>query len=139
MFRNNRHNPSSYDSMSDTQIKEWFRQFKDGRVSMDSLSSFSKSSMSKTEENVRSVINKNHRLTMRELEENLGILKIIVSQILTEDLGMSRVIANLFHECLWKIKRILELKLPKISRNPLTKILLSCLLAMKHEFMTTKP
>jgi len=125
--------------MSDTQIKEWFRQFKDGRVSMDSLPSFGKSSMSKTEENVRSVINKNHRLTMRELEENLGILKIIVSQILTEDLGMSRVIANLFHECLWKIKRILELKLPKISRNPLTKILLSCLLAMKHEFMTTKP
>jgi len=125
--------------MSDTQIKEWFRQFKDGRVSMDSLPSFGKSSMSQTEENVRSAINKNHRLTMRELEENLGILKIIVSQILTEDLGMSRVIANLFHECLWKIKRILELKLPKISRNPLTKILLSCLLAMKHEFMTTKP
>lgn len=70
------------DSMSDTQIKEWFRRFKDGRVSVDSDPRFDRSSMSKITENVervRSAIKKNRRLTVRELVEDLGILKAIVS------------------------------------------------------------
>lgn len=85
------------DSMSDTQIKEWFRRFKDGRASVDSDPRSGRPSTSKTAENVervRSAINKNRRLTVRELEEDLGIPKTIVSRILTEDLGMSRVIAK---------------------------------------------
>ena len=39
-------------------------------------------------------MNKNQRLTVRELEEDLGILQTIVSQILTEDLGKKRVAAK---------------------------------------------
>jgi len=85
------------DSMSNTQIKEWFKRFKDGRASVDSDPRSGRPSTSKTAENVervRSAINKNRRLTVRELEEDLGIPKTIVSRILTEDLGMSRVIVK---------------------------------------------
>lgn len=48
------------DSMSDTQIKEWFKWLKDNRASVDSDPRFSRPSMSKTAENVeymRSAIN----------------------------------------------------------------------------------
>ena len=83
------------DSMSDTQIKEWFKRFKDGRISlsMDSDPRFVRPSTSKTVENVERVqaaINENRRLTVRELEEDLAIPKTTIAKILTEDLGMSR-------------------------------------------------
>ena len=44
----------------------------------------------KNVECVRAAINKNWRLTVQELEEALGIPQIIVSEILTEDLGKKR-------------------------------------------------
>ena len=43
---------------------------------------------------MRSAINKNRRLTVQELEEDIEIPKTIVSRILTEDLGMSLLIAK---------------------------------------------
>ena len=85
------------DSMSDTQIKEWFKRFKDGRVSVDSDPRSGRPSTSRTVENVERVqdaINKNCRLTVRELEEDLAIPKTTITKILTEDLGMSRVKEN---------------------------------------------
>jgi hypothetical protein len=39
-------------------------------------------------------INENWRLTLKELEENLGIPWTTVSEILTEDLGMNHVAAK---------------------------------------------
>jgi len=54
-------------------------------------------STSRTPENVKRVqaaIEKNRRLTVRELEEALGIPRTIVSEILTEDLGKKRVAAK---------------------------------------------
>jgi len=85
------------DSMSEAQIKLWYRHFKDGRESVESDRRFGRPSTSRTPENVENVqatINENWRLTVRELEEDLGIARTIVSQILTEDLGKKRVVAK---------------------------------------------
>jgi plasmid maintenance system antidote protein VapI len=52
---------------------------------------------SRTPENVKRVqaaIKENRRLTVRELEEALGIPRTIVSEILTEDLSKKRVAAK---------------------------------------------
>lgn len=84
-------------SMSDTQIKEWFRRFKSGRTSVESDPHPGRPVTAKTPENVeriRVLINQNRRLTVREIEEDLGIPKTIVSEILSQDLGMSRVFAK---------------------------------------------
>jgi hypothetical protein len=43
---------------------------------------------------VQAAINKNQRLTLQELEEDLGIPQTIVSEILMEDLGMNCVVAK---------------------------------------------
>jgi len=75
----------------------WYRRFKDGRESVESDQRSGRPSTSRTPENVESVwaaINENRRLTVRELEEDLGIPWTIVSQILTEDLGKIRVAAK---------------------------------------------
>ena len=85
------------DSMSEAQIKLWYRCFKDGRESIESDRRSGRPSTSRTPENVESVraaINKNRRLTVREFEEDLGIPRTIVSQILTDDLGKKRVAAK---------------------------------------------
>ena len=85
------------DSMSEAQIKLWYRHFKDGPESVESDQRSGRPSTSKTPENVESIraaINKNRRLTVRELEEDLGIPQTIVSQILTEDLGKKCVVAK---------------------------------------------
>jgi hypothetical protein len=81
-------------SMSETQIKLWYSRFKDGREFVESDRRSGRPSTSRTPENVESVraaIKENRRLTVRELEEDLGIPRTIVSRILTEDLGKKRV------------------------------------------------
>jgi len=85
------------DSMSEAQIKLWYRCFKDGRESIESDRRSGRLSTRRTPENVESVraaINENWRLTVQELEEDMGIPRTIVSQILTEDLGKKRVAAK---------------------------------------------
>ncbi|XP_076062446.1 protein GVQW3-like [Oratosquilla oratoria] len=85
------------DSMSETLIKVWYKHFKEGRESTISDPRSGRSSASKTSKNVGSVktaINENRRLTIRELEDDLGIPRTSVSEILTEDVGMARVAQN---------------------------------------------
>lgn len=72
--------------MSETQIKEWFRWFKGGRIRMKSDPRSGRPVTARTPENVERVriaINENRRLTVRELEEDFRIPKTIVSEILT--------------------------------------------------------
>jgi hypothetical protein len=83
-------------SMSEVQIKLWYRRFKDGRESAKSSRRSGRPSTSRTPESVervRAAINENRRLTVRELEV-LGIPRTIVSRILTEDLGKKHVAAK---------------------------------------------
>ncbi|GFG29202.1 hypothetical protein Cfor_05014 [Coptotermes formosanus] len=83
--------------MSEAQIKLWYRRFKHGREFVESDPRSGRPSTSRTPENVervRAAIKENRRLTVRELEEDLGIQRTIVFEILTEDLGMKRVAAK---------------------------------------------
>ena len=84
-------------SMGITQIKEWYRWFKNGRTSVDSDPRSSRLSLTTTPENierVRLAIEGDRRLTVRELENDLGIPKTPVWEILIKVLGVTRVCAK---------------------------------------------
>lgn len=83
--------------MSKTRIYEWYNRFKNGRESVDSDARSGRPSLTTTPQNierVRLAIMEDRRLTVRELESDLGIPKTIVWEILTEKLGMTRVCAK---------------------------------------------
>ena len=80
--------------MSKTRIKEWYNRFKGGRTSVDSDSRSGRSSTTKTLDNIkqeRLAIEVDRRLTVREPENDLGIPKTTVWEILNKILGMTRV------------------------------------------------
>ena len=82
--------------MSKTRIKEWYNRFKGGRTSVDSNSRSGRPSTKKKLNNierVRLAIEGDRRLTVRELENDLGIPKTTVWKILNKILGMTRVCA----------------------------------------------
>ena len=72
--------------MSITRIKEWYNRFKGGRTSVDSDSRYGRPSTTKTLDNIKRVrlaIEGDRRLTIRELENDLGITKTNVWEICT--------------------------------------------------------
>ena len=84
------------ESMGITQIKE-YRGFKNGRTSVDSDPRSGRPSLTTTPENierVRLAIEGDRRLTVRGLENDLGIPKTTVWEILNNILGMTRVCAK---------------------------------------------
>ena len=77
--------------MSAAEIKVRHRCFKDGREPVESDPHSASPATSRTPENVERVWaanNRDQRLTVQELEADLGIPKTTVSKILTQDLGM---------------------------------------------------
>ena len=73
--------------MTKARIKEWYNRFKGGRTSVDSDSRSGRPLTTKTLNNierVRLVIGGDRRLTVRELENDLGIPKTTVWEILNE-------------------------------------------------------
>ena len=83
--------------MSKTQIKEWYSRFKGGRTSVDSDSCSGQPSTTKTLDNierVRLAIAQDRRMTVWELEGDLGIPKTIIWEILTSYLQMRRACAK---------------------------------------------
>ena len=79
-----------------TRKKDWYNRFKGGRTSVDSDSHSVRPSTTKTLDNIERVrlpIEGDRRLTVRELENDLGILKTTVWEILNKILGMTRVCA----------------------------------------------
>ena len=82
--------------MSKTRIKEWYNRLKGGRTSDDNDSRSGRPSTTKTLDNierVRLAIEGDRRITVRELENDLGIPKTTVWEILNNNLGMTRVCA----------------------------------------------
>ena len=80
--------------MNKTRIKEWYNRFKGGRTSVDRDSRSDRPSTTETLDNierVRLAIEGDRRLTDRELENDLGIPKTTVWEILNKILGMTRV------------------------------------------------
>ena len=72
--------------MSKTRIKEWYNRFKGVRPSVNSDSRSGRPSTTKTLDNierVRVAIEQHRRMTVRELEEDLGIPKTIIWEIST--------------------------------------------------------
>ena len=75
----------------------WQECFKDSQESVESDPHSGRLTTSRTPDNVEHVwaaINKDQRLTVRELEADLGIPKTTVSKILMQDLGMKCVMAK---------------------------------------------
>lgn len=80
--------------MGKTQIKEWYRRFKSGRTSVVSDPRSGRPSTGTSSDNVERVrvaVEQDRHLTVRELEDELGIPKSTVWRILTENFGMTRV------------------------------------------------
>ena len=73
--------------MSKTRIKEWYNRIKGGHTSVDSDSHSGRFSTTKKLDNierVRLAIEGDRQLTVRELENDLGIQKTTVWEILIE-------------------------------------------------------
>jgi len=84
----------SDDAMGITQIKEWYNQFKDGCTSVVSDGHSGRPSTSRNDElidQVRTLVMQDHRFTVRELVEEVGISTVSVHSILTNDLATRRV------------------------------------------------
>lgn len=83
--------------MSQSQVYEWFKRFKDGRDCVESDKRSGRPSTSKNVENiekVRQIVRNNRRLTIREIAEDLDISVGSVQSIISDDLNMKRVSAK---------------------------------------------
>ncbi|PNF37545.1 hypothetical protein B7P43_G13826 [Cryptotermes secundus] len=79
--------------MSNSQIKKWYNHFKDGRTSVDSKPRSGRPSASQNEnviEQVWTLVMVDHRITVRELVNEIGLSIGSVHSVLTENLGMRR-------------------------------------------------
>nr|XP_018896053.1 PREDICTED: putative uncharacterized protein FLJ37770 [Bemisia tabaci] len=79
------------DSMSKSNIYEWYNRFKSGRETVASDPRSGRPSSTNSPDNVekvREAIAQDSRLAMRELEKQLNIPKTVVAEILTEKLGL---------------------------------------------------
>ena len=77
--------------MSAAQMKVWHRCFKDDQESVECDPPSGRPATSRTTENIEHVwatVNKDQRLTVLELEADLGNSKTTASKILMQDLGM---------------------------------------------------
>jgi hypothetical protein len=85
------------DAMSISWIKEWYNCFKNCSTSVDSKPCSSRPSTSRNDnviEQVRTAIMQDLRITVREIETELGVSIGSVHSILTKDLHMRRVSAK---------------------------------------------
>ena len=85
------------EALSPTQIKQWFKRFKDGRASVESDPRSGRPSTSRNEEamdQVREKVLEDRRLTVREIAAEMGISTGSVHSILTEDLNLRRMSAK---------------------------------------------
>jgi len=83
--------------MSGTQCYEWFKRFKEGRMSVGEDPRPGRQSTSINDdhdERVRAVIHGNRRLTVRQVADEVGISIGSCHQIFTEKLQMRRVSAK---------------------------------------------
>ena len=86
-----------HDALSPTQIKQWFKRFKDGRASVESDHRSGRPSTSRNNEvmdQVRKKVLEDRRVTIQEIVGEVGISAGSVHTILTEDLNLRRVSAK---------------------------------------------
>jgi transposase len=81
----------SDNAMGITQIKEWYNQFKDGRMLVESDACSGRPSTSQNDElidQVWTLVMQNRCVTIRELVEEVGISTGSVHSILTDNLAL---------------------------------------------------
>ncbi|XP_070388807.1 protein GVQW3-like [Dermacentor albipictus] len=86
------------DAMSSTQIKKWYKWFKDGRTSVESDPRSSRPSACRNDEviaEVNAVVMRDRRVAIQEIAEEVGISTFPAHSIMTEDLAMKTVAAKL--------------------------------------------
>jgi len=82
--------------LSSAQVLRWHKAFKDGRESVEDEQHAGHPSASRTENNVthvKAILDRNRRLSVRLMAEEIGLTKTDVHRIIMEDLHM-RKIAN---------------------------------------------
>ena len=85
------------DAMSITRIKEWYNRFKDGSTSVDSEPHHGRPSTGRNDNvvnQVRTLLMQDHRITVRELADEVGVSIGSVHTILTADLGVRKIRAE---------------------------------------------
>ena len=86
------------DALSRAHIFSWFKDFLTGRDSVENEPRSGRPITSKTDENVKrvkSLVQSNHRLTIRLIAEQLNLNKSTVHDVLTNDLEMRKISAKL--------------------------------------------
>ncbi|PNF19001.1 hypothetical protein B7P43_G12396 [Cryptotermes secundus] len=73
------------DAMSNSRKKEWYNRFKDGRTSVDSESRSGRPSTSRNDEQVRTLVMEDHRITVRELTNEIGQIDTNKDGVVTID------------------------------------------------------
>jgi predicted DNA-binding protein YlxM (UPF0122 family) len=96
--------------------KEWFNCFKNGHTLADSDQRSGRLSTSRNAnviENVWSLILQDHRLTIREIADEVGISTGSAHSILTEDLHMCRVVVKFVAKLLSREQQQLRLEVTR--------------------------
>uniref|UniRef100_A0A803TIB7 Mos1 transposase HTH domain-containing protein n=2 Tax=Anolis carolinensis TaxID=28377 RepID=A0A803TIB7_ANOCA len=84
--------------LSSAQVFRWHKAFKDGRESVEDEQRAGRPSTARTEENVarvKAVLDRDRRLNVRLIAEEVGLPKTDVHRIITEDLRMRKICAKL--------------------------------------------
>ena len=84
--------------MSQTAVFKWHKLFKDGREILENEPRAGRPSTSRTDDKVqrlRKVLNSDGRLSVRMISDRIGIDKMIVHTIITENLVMRKICAKL--------------------------------------------
>ena len=85
------------ETLSQTQIKQWFDRFKNSCISVESEACSGRPFTSRNEEVIKKVcqiVMEDCRLTLRKIVEEVGISRGTVHSVLIEDLCMQRVLAK---------------------------------------------
>jgi len=94
--------------LSSAQVFRWHKAFKDGRESVEDEQHAGHPSTSRTENNVahmKSVLDRDRRLNVRLIAEEVRLPKMDVHQFITEDLHMRKICAKLVLKNLSDVRR----------------------------------
>ncbi|XP_077514203.1 histone-lysine N-methyltransferase SETMAR-like [Amblyomma americanum] len=88
---------SGDDAMGSTQIKQRYKRFKDGRTSVESEPCSGRPSTCRNDQviaEMNDVVMRDHRVTIQEIVEKVGVSTFSAHSIITEDLAMKTVAAK---------------------------------------------
>ncbi|XP_029163429.1 protein GVQW3-like [Nylanderia fulva] len=86
------------DCLSYSQVKKWHKSFKESREEVADEARSGRPSTSRTDDNVtrvRDLLNKDRRMSVRLMSEQLNLPKTDVHRIVSEDLAMRKICAKL--------------------------------------------